>query len=262
MSHNLEGLRISEQYEEHKIKDIPDAEVFYVPDFVDKDVAQEWYNELLTLDSCKFTTRNYVHKFEKCSRQKLCLGYAPKLKVYGREVTQSRKIATYAADPKLTLKYSGHVVDFLYEYPPLLRKIQDEVEQRLGMTFDHVMLNLYENGSVYIGRHRDNVEERVIASLSLGAPRTFIMTHDGYKPSKQTTASSHKTRSSRRSKATSNNPEEDSSSASLQRKRWTLDTGSLVVMQGETQHFWKHEIPKEPKVKDGRISLTFRRSVS
>lgn len=91
---NLEGLRISEQYEEHKIKDIPDAEVFYVPDFVDKDVAQEWYNELLTLDSCKFTTRNYVHKFEKCSRQKLCLGYAPKLKVYGREVTQSRKIAS------------------------------------------------------------------------------------------------------------------------------------------------------------------------
>lgn len=240
MSHNLEGLRISEQYEEHKIKDIPDAEVFYVPDFVDKDVAQEWYNELLTLDSW----------------------YAPKLKVYGREVTQSRKIATYAADPKLTLKYSGHVVDFLYEYPPLLRKIQDEVEQRLGMTFDHVMLNLYENGSVYIGRHRDNVEERVIASLSLGAPRTFIMTHDGYKLSKQTTASSHKTRSSRRSKATSNNPEEDSSSASLQRKRWTLDAGSLVVMQGETQHFWKHEIPKEPKVKDGRISLTFRRSVS
>jgi hypothetical protein len=102
----------------------------------------------------------------------MCLGYTPKLKVYGREVMQSRKIAStwndtlgtysiaYAADPNSTLKYSGHIVNFLSEYPPLLRRIQDEVEQKLGVTFDHVMLNLYEDGSVYIGKHRDNVEER------------------------------------------------------------------------------------------------------
>jgi hypothetical protein len=68
--------------------------------------------------------------------------------------------AAYATDPKLTLKYSGHVVDFRSEYPPLLRRIQDEVEHKLGITFDHVMLNMYEDGSVYIGRHRDNIEER------------------------------------------------------------------------------------------------------
>ena len=34
--------------------DMPDAEVFHVPDFIDKLVAQEWYNELLMLDTCKF----------------------------------------------------------------------------------------------------------------------------------------------------------------------------------------------------------------
>ena len=50
----LEVLRIK-QYEEHRLTDMPDAEVFYVPDFIDKDVAQEWYNELLMLNSCEFT---------------------------------------------------------------------------------------------------------------------------------------------------------------------------------------------------------------
>lgn len=68
--------------------------------------------------------------------------------------------AAYATDPKLTLKYSGQEVDMRYQYPPLLRKIQDDVEERLGVTFNHVMLNLYEDGNVYIGNHRDNLENR------------------------------------------------------------------------------------------------------
>ena len=44
-------------------------------------------------------------------------------------------------------------------------------------------------------------------------------------------------------------------------KKWVLANGSLVIQQGRTQEKWKHEIPKEPKVKDGRISLTFRQLV-
>lgn len=32
--------------------------------------------------------------------------------------------------------------------------------------------------------------------------------------------------------------------AGLYEKKWILENGSLVVMQGETQQFWKHEIPK------------------
>jgi alkylated DNA repair dioxygenase AlkB len=40
-----------------------------------------------------------------------------------------------------------------------------------------------------------------------------------------------------------------------------LASGSLLVMQGQTQKLWKHEIPKEKKVEEGRISLTFRQLV-
>jgi len=47
-----------------------------------------------------------------------------------------------------------------YDYPPVLRVIQDKVEEKLGVTFNHVMLNLYEDGKVYIGNHRDNLENK------------------------------------------------------------------------------------------------------
>ncbi|KAG6914998.1 hypothetical protein DXG01_014012 [Tephrocybe rancida] len=184
-------------------------------------------------------------------RRRELLGYQPTLKVFGRETVQSRKIAAYATDKSLTLKYSGQEVDMKYEYPPLLRQIQDEVEKKLGVKFNHVMLNLYEDGHVYIGNHRDNLENRVIASVSLGTPRTFIMTHDAPKGSKTTRPGPSK--KSRLETSAPLNP--------TLKKRWTLESGSLVVMQGDTQRFWKHEIPKEPKVKEGRISLTFRQLV-
>lgn len=44
------------------------------------------------------------------------------------------------------MKYSGTTVRMSYDYPPLLREIQDLVEAKLDVKFNHVMLNLYENG--------------------------------------------------------------------------------------------------------------------
>lgn len=68
-----------------------------------------------------------------------------------------------------------------YPYPPLLAKLQSEVEKVLGLDdstssipgpendnakavmsgFNHVMLNRYDDGTVYIGRHRDTKENNV-----------------------------------------------------------------------------------------------------
>lgn len=100
--------------------------------------------------------------------------------MYGREITQSRKIAgmrgpflsvvcglkltfplaAFATDPTLTVKYSGHPVKMVYEYPPLLREIQDIVERATGTKFNHCMLNYYEDGDVYIGKHRDLLQNK------------------------------------------------------------------------------------------------------
>ncbi|MFB1026435.1 MAG: alpha-ketoglutarate-dependent dioxygenase AlkB, partial [Flavobacteriaceae bacterium] len=38
----------------------------------------------------------------------------------------------------------------------------------------------------------------------------------------------------------------------------TLKNGSLLLMKGETQHHWLHQIPKTKKTIDKRINLTFR----
>lgn len=149
---------------------------------------------------------------------------------------------------------------------------------------------LARDRSVYIGKHRDNRENRcarshpphrlaaladglgigsVIASLSLGAPRTFILTHTNPPPAPSpspTTAVS----SAPSVPSASASPNDDPATAApaaapsplLYAHRTTLASGSLLVMQGATQQHWKHEVPREKRaVKTSRVSLTFRQLV-
>ncbi|KZV83082.1 hypothetical protein EXIGLDRAFT_728870 [Exidia glandulosa HHB12029] len=195
--------------EDWRVDNMPGAEVYYVPKFIDSSTCDEWFSELDALPTW----------------------YHPTLKVYGKNVRQSRSIAAYASSTKITAKYSGHEVVMHYppEIPEILSKIWARVSRALGMEFNHVMLNRYASGAEYIGKHRDTKENVVIVSLSLGAERTFIMA-----PNKTIAAQGAVT------------------------KKWTLGNGSLLVMQGSTQDNWKHEIPQERRIKEGRISLTFR----
>lgn len=194
----------------YRVDDLPDAEVYYKPDFIDRFLAEEWRSQL----------------------DRLPEWYRPQLKVYGREIRQSREIAAYATAPGLQLKYSGHPVELHAPFPPLLDHIASLLSTNdcLGdeVRFNHCMLNRYDDGSVYIGRHSDNLENKVIVTISLGADRSWIMQR---KP---------------RRNAVKDGKEEV-------KKRWTLAGGSLLVMQGQTQKFYTHEIPKELKVKGPRI---------
>ena len=91
------------------------------------------------------------------------------------------------------------------------------------------LLNRYRTGQDSVGWHSDDEPELgtnpVIASVSLGATRNFQF--------------KHKT-----------NPD---LKLSIE-----LTNGSLLLMRGATQHFWKHQIPKTTKVLGPRINLTFR----
>lgn len=124
--------------ERYKLADLPDSDIYYLDSFVAPETAQTWYDEMLALEGW----------------------YHPTLKLYGKAVTQSRSIAAYAKDPELVVKYSGQVVQMSSEYPPALLRIQELVEEQLGVKFNHVMLNRYDDGKVYIGNHRDNRENR------------------------------------------------------------------------------------------------------
>jgi alkylated DNA repair dioxygenase AlkB len=93
--------------------------------------------------------------------------------------------------------------------------------------YNAVLCNLYRDGSDSVGLHADAEPEMgpVIASVSLGAERIFrLRRNDG---------------------------------GSLFSKR--VMHGSLLVMAGDTQKNFKHEVPKESGVMQPRINLTFRR---
>ncbi|ORX36822.1 hypothetical protein BD324DRAFT_651303 [Kockovaella imperatae] len=220
------------------------ADVYYQPDFIEPATADKWYTELLALDT-------WCERHALCDKATGPDGTAldhPTLKMYGKSFPQSRSIAAYSTTPGATLNYSGTSITMNHPFPPVLESMRERLEQHLGVKFNHVMLNRYDDGSVYIGRHSDNLNNLVIASISLGAKRTFIMS-----PRLPNRAG--------RNRGSGLSDIDELSLQSRENKKWTLNNGSLVVMQGRTQEFWKHEIPKEPKIKTGRISLTFRQLV-
>jgi alkylated DNA repair dioxygenase AlkB len=111
----------------------------------------------------------------------------------------------------------------------ILTHIKDEVETICQEKFTTVLLNLYRDGKDSNGWHADNEKELgrnpTIASVSFGAERPFHLQHNSIKDAKQ---------------------------------KIILEHGSLLVMKGETQHFWKHQIAKTAIPIAPRINLTFR----
>ncbi|KJE88374.1 alkylated DNA repair protein [Capsaspora owczarzaki ATCC 30864] len=112
------------------------------------------------------------------------------------------------------------------------------IEERFA--FDSAHINWYRNGDDYIGKHTDEDlqlwgPQPVIASLTLGATRDFIVT-------------------SRKGALPPNTPP--------QRIEVALPPGSLLLMTGGMQEFWNHEVPKRKGVPNSRFNITFRRMVS
>jgi alkylated DNA repair dioxygenase AlkB len=96
--------------------------------------------------------------------------------------------------------------------------------------FNSVLLNYYRDQRDSMGFHSDDEPELgdrpVIASLSLGEERTFVFKHRKVK--------------------------------TLKPVRLKLASGSLLLMKGETQSYWKHGIDKESRRCGPRVNLTFR----
>lgn len=149
------------------------------------------------------------------------------MKIYGKEVLFPRLTAWFAERGK-TYKYSG-LVNIPEEFSENLLFLKNLVEQKTGHHFNSALLNYYRNGNDSMGWHADDEPELgknpVIASLNLGAARKFQIKHKVQK----------------------------NSTRSL-----LLESGSLLMMQGEMQHHWLHQIPKVKEAGE-RINITFRK---
>ena len=146
-----------------------------------------------------------------------------------------RIFGTVHAQPRLTALFGdgkpysySNIIMHPKPWTSLLSNIKKQVENACEANFNTVLLNLYRDGKDSNGWHSDNEKELgtnpVIASLSFGAERFFHLKHHSLN-FKQTIL---------------------------------LEHGSLLLMKGTTQHFWKHQIPKTAKPIGQRINLTFR----
>jgi alkylated DNA repair dioxygenase AlkB len=146
--------------------------------------------------------------------------------VYGKNHLQPRLTALFGNEGK-PYGYSNIIMQ-PHHWNPLLIYIKEEIEKVCSENFTSVLLNYYRNGQDSNGWHADNEKELgrnpIIASLSLGQDRTFQLKHNTLDI----------------------------------RQNINLQHGSLLLMKGTTQHFWKHQIPKTKKEIEGRINLTFR----
>lgn len=150
--------------------------------------------------------------------------------IYGRWLKVPRLMAWYG-DPGAHYRYSG--VDHRPQaWTPELLLMRAELESVCGQHFNSVLANLYRDGRDSMGCHADDEKELgnnpTIASLSLGESRLLRFHHV--------------------------------------QTQYKLDIelmhGDLLVMAGELQHHWRHELPKTRRTKLPRINLTFRRIVA
>ena len=139
---------------------------------------------------------------------------------------QPRLTASYG-DDGVTYSYSG-TVNTALPWTPTLLEIKQKIEAVQGR-YNYCLLNRYRSGQDSVGLHADDEPGmgNVIGSLSLGATRTFRIKHN-------------KTKETR---------------------TFPVGNGTLVIMAGTMQQFWKHEVPKTTDNVGERINLTYRRIV-
>lgn len=184
-----------------------DAEIDYYEDFITFDESMHYMQLLLTEVNWKQN----------------------KIKIFGKEIDEPR-LASWYADDGVSYAYSGIQLEG-NPWSSTLSMLKHDIESLVGMTFNSALLNYYRDGSDSMGWHQDNEKELgenpAIASLTLGATRTFQLKHITDK--------------------------------SLARKDIPLSSGSLLIMHGATQHHWKHQIPKTKKPIGARLNITFRK---
>jgi len=145
-----------------------------------------------------------------------CAGWRQRtVKMYDRIVAEPRLVWSWAP---------------FEEAAPLevLEDVRRQLGDRYGRTFDSAACNLYRDGRDSVAWHADRVRhtqaESVIAIVSVGAPRPFLVRPVGGGPSRS----------------------------------FLPGMGDLLVMGGACQHHFEHTVPKVARPCDPRISIQYR----
>lgn len=153
-----------------------------------------------------------------------------KIKLFGKTMPLPRLTAWYG-DPNRSYTYSGitsHPIPWNRE----LLVIKQQIEQATSTAFNSVLMNWYRDGNDSMGWHADNEpslgKNPIIASVSLGETRDFILRRNSDHSQKITIPLKH---------------------------------GTLLIMKDDIQDHWQHAIPKRKNIISSRINLTFRKII-
>jgi alkylated DNA repair dioxygenase AlkB len=112
--------------------------------------------------------------------------------------------------------------------PTTIARLHARVEALTGARFNSVLANYYRDGRDSVAWHADDEPELgtepMIASVSIGASRTFLIHHKTLR----------------------------------ERTTLTLMHGDLLVMSGRSQLDYEHSVPKAREPVGPRINFTFR----
>ncbi|MDQ3953158.1 MAG: alpha-ketoglutarate-dependent dioxygenase AlkB [Actinomycetota bacterium] len=128
-------------------------------------------------------------------------------------------------EPRLTAPWNARSGEELK--PPILEDVRVALSEHYGIEFDSVGFNLYRDGRDSVAWHGDRIkkeiEEPLVALVSLGEPRRFLLRPKGGGKS----------------------------------RAFMLGRGDLLVTGGKTQRTWEHSVPKVAQA-GPRISLAYR----
>lgn len=145
-----------------------------------------------------------------------------------RKYIPRRKVCAFSDFIGKRYYYGGQYVVAKYHWPPLIRNMKRAVENKLGQKFNFALVNYYPDGYSQISKHQDDETcldlSKPIACLSFGVERQMIF-REINKPGLF---------------------------------KFSPMNGSLYVMKYPTNQKWTHEIPKQPRISQPRISITFR----
>jgi alkylated DNA repair dioxygenase AlkB len=151
----------------------------------------------------------------------------PEIIIYGKICKQHRNVGFFS-DESIGYKYSKK----LMKSKPLSKDLSNlliTINKILGTQFNGILVNKYMDGSDYIGAHSDDetgLDGIGVVAISYGSERIFRI--------------------------------RDKHTKTVVCDEPTTHCG-ILHMGGNFQKFYTHEIPIQKKIKEPRISFTFRK---
>jgi len=151
----------------------------------------------------------------------------PEIILFGRKCKQQRNVGFFSNE-SIGYKYSKKMM----ESKPLSKSMSDLliiINTMIGAEFNGILINKYIDGNDYISPHSDDesfLDKSGVVSISYGAERIFRIRN---KETKEIVCDE------------------------------ITKPGIILYMGGNFQKLYTHEIPVQKKIKESRISFTFRK---